>query len=92
MLDEKRQELYDNTIKRLKVLNGLPHVLNGFPHDKIEPFDDKVAVVLLAEELKHYRHGIEERNRKITNLRVENEKLRKIIIKQALIMYGENND
>lgn len=85
MLDEKRQELYDNTIKRLKVLNG-------FPHDKIEPFDDKAAVVLLAEELKQYRHGIEERNGKITKLRVENEKLRKIIIKQALTMYGENND
>lgn len=85
MLDEKRQELYDETIKRLKFLNG-------FSYNKIEPFDDKAAVVLLAEELKYYRHRIEERNSEITKLRVENEKLRKIIIKQALIMYGENND
>lgn len=85
MLDEKRQELYDETIKRLKFLNG-------FSYNKIEPFDDKAAVVLLAEELKYYRHGIEERNSEITKLRVENEKLRKIIIKQALQMYGDNND
>lgn len=85
MLDEKRQELYDETIKRLKFLNG-------FSYNKIEPFDDKAAVVLLAEDVNYYRHGIEERNNKIANLRDENEKLRKIIIKQALIMYGENND
>ena len=55
MLDEKMQEKYDKTMKRLQSFN-LKHV------------DDKEAVALLTEEIDIYRHGIEERNKKITNL------------------------
>lgn len=79
MIDEEMQKKYNKAIKRLRSLS-------------FKQVDDKVAVALLAEEIDVYRNGIERRNKKITNLIAENEKLRKIIIKQALQMYGDNND
>ena len=82
MIDEKRQELYDITMKRLRNINPCLH-------NRIEPLDDKAAVILLAEEIENYRQrikGYEEINYK---LKAERKELRKTIIKLVSKMYGD---
>ena len=82
MIDEKRQALYDKTMKRLRALNP-------FLHNSIEPFDDKAAVILLAEEVENYREKIQRYDEIIRKLKVERKELRKTIIKLVSKMYGD---
>lgn len=82
MLDEKRQERYDSTMKHLRFLNS-------FSVNKIEPFDDKAAVVVLAEDVEYYKNRIQQHEEEIRKLKADRKALKKTVIKLVAKMLGE---